>query len=141
MIISKGNSPSIGEPTVTANGDISFSVSYMNTVINDTNDVYDLDPWILPKSVTADIRELEQLKFISVSPNPFSESTVLKVNRPLRNADLLIFNSAGRSVRSFHKLSGETITLQREGLPNGLYFIQLVENSKSFTSARIIISK
>ncbi len=48
-IISKGNAISMGEPTVTRNGDISFSLAYKNTVINDSTDVYDLDPWYLPR--------------------------------------------------------------------------------------------
>ncbi|MCE3280108.1 MAG: Secretion system C-terminal sorting domain [Bacteroidetes bacterium] len=141
MIISKGNSPSIGEPTVTANGDISFSVSYMNTVINDTNDVYDLDPWILPKTVTANIHESEQLKFIAVSPNPFSESTVLKVNKHLNNANLHVFNSEGKLVRSMNGISGETMTFHCENLPNGLYFIMIIENDQIITSRKVIISK
>jgi hypothetical protein len=141
MIISKGNSPSIGEPTVTANGDISFSVSYINNVLNDSNDVYDLDPWILPKAVTSGINESNSLKFISIDPNPFSEKTILRINKQLTNASLLVFNSEGRLVRSLQHISGQTITIQRENLPNGLYFIQLNENNQAVISGKIIINK
>lgn len=84
-IITKGNAVSIGEPTVTSNGDISFALGYINTPLGDTTDVYDLDPWILPHQTTtaiATVNANEKLLDINVYPVPFSEEITIEFNLP-----------------------------------------------------------
>ena len=39
----------VGEPTLTSNGDISFVVVYGDYTSEDETDVFDCDPWFLPK--------------------------------------------------------------------------------------------
>lgn len=47
LVIGAGNTAGVGEPTLTAHGDISFVVVYQNPQGSDT-DRFDADPWFLP---------------------------------------------------------------------------------------------
>jgi len=48
LVISAGNTAGVGEPTLTANGDLSFVVVY-DKGDADAYDRYEADPWFLPK--------------------------------------------------------------------------------------------
>lgn len=48
LVVSAGTTAGVGEPTLTANGDLSFVVVYDNGKTGST-DRYDADPWFLPK--------------------------------------------------------------------------------------------
>jgi len=141
MIIFKGNALSIGEPTVTRNGDISFSVAYKNTVINDSTDVYELDPWFLPSnSSTTGIANIEKQIAVAVYPNPFSSETILKMNTRLKNATLTIYNTFGQQVTQLKNLSGQTVIVHRDNLPSGLYFLQLEQENKILATEKLEIT-
>lgn len=49
LVVSAGTTAGVGEPTLTANGDLSFVVIYDNGKTGST-DRYDADPWFLPKN-------------------------------------------------------------------------------------------
>jgi hypothetical protein len=141
-IISKGNALSIGEPSVTINGDISFSIAYINTVINDTTDAYDLDPWFLPHKTTTgliDIVNDNQLK-LKVSPNPFSSSTTLQTDKVVKYATLTVYNLYGQIVKQIKNISGQTVIFTRDDLPSGLYFIRLTEENKIIAVGKLVIT-
>ena len=68
----------------------------------------------------------QQNKFsFLISPNPFSTQTTLQANRNLQNATLTVYNSFGQEVKQIKNISSQSITLQRDNLPSGLYFIRL----------------
>lgn len=142
-IIYKGNALSIGEPTVTKNGDISFSLAYINTVINDTADVYDLDPWFLPhKTITGvnnNIVNYNQIK-LKVCPNPFSSSTTLQTDKILKDATLTVYNLFGQQVKQIKNISGQTIVFHRDNLPSGLYFLRITQDSRIISADKLIIT-
>lgn len=78
-IITKGNSLSIGEPSLTQNGDISFLVAYKNDANKDTTDKYDADPWFLPvKSLTEIPVYGEKIKF-QLYPDPAKDKLNIKL--------------------------------------------------------------
>lgn len=77
----------------------------------------------------------------SVSPNPFSLETTLQFERSLDDATLKIYNSQGQVVRLMNHLSGQTIILQRNDLPNGIYFIILQEDHEIITTMKVVIAK
>lgn len=47
LVVSRGDAACVGEPTLTARGDLIFVVAYQNLGNNDFTDQFDLDPWIL----------------------------------------------------------------------------------------------
>jgi len=145
VIISKGNASSIGEPSLTKNGDISFSLAYKNTIINDSTDVYDLDPWVLPRKKTTSVNinnyEISNNQpMLKIYPNPASFSATLQTSKIVTGATLLFYNLYGQMVKQIKNVSGQTITLYFDDLPNGLYFIRLTEDNKTYTTEKLILT-
>ena len=81
-----------------------------------------------------------QPSVISVYPNPFSTLTTFQSNNLFKNATLTVYNLYGQQVKQINNLSGQTITLHRDNLPSGLYFIYLTEDNTIIASNKIIIT-
>lgn len=73
-------------------------------------------------------------------PNPFSVQTIINTTEILNNATLSVSNCFGQLVKQLNNLSGQTIILNRDNLPNGVYFLQLHQNNKLVQSGKIIIA-
>lgn len=76
----------------------------------------------------------------TIYPNPFSSSTILQTNKVFKDATLAIYNSFGQEVKQMKNISGHAITLQRENLKSGLYFIRITQDNKTYTADKIIIT-
>jgi hypothetical protein len=87
------------------------------------------------------INSFEQKQFMKVFPNPFSNNTVLQTDNFLHNATLIVENIFGQTVKQIKYISGPTITLFRDNLPSGMYFIQLSQDDKIIATNKIIISE
>ena len=97
--------------------------------------VYKLDP------ATASVPEVINSDQLNIFPNPFSSETTLQTDKPLKNATLTIYDCFGQEVKQLKNISGQTLTLSRDNFPNGLYFIHLTEENKSYTDKLIITDK
>jgi hypothetical protein len=75
---------------------------------------------------------------VTISPNPFSAYAVLHAGHTFTNASLVIENCLGQTVKQVTNLSGQTITLERGNLAEGLYFLRLTEDKKVFTGKMVI---
>ena len=75
----------------------------------------------------------------SIFPNPFISSTTIQTVGNFKNATLTICNSYGQTVKQVNNISGQTVSLSRENLPNGLYFIRLTEENKIIAVEKLII--
>jgi len=95
--------------------------------------VYKLD------ASTASVPGNENKEQLSIFPNPFSSETTLHVEKSLTNATLTLENGLGQTVKKIEYLSGQTVTLSREDLPNGVYFIRLTDGDKRITQKLIIM--
>ena len=76
---------------------------------------------------------------LSVSPNPFSAQTSLQCTIPLHDAKLTICNTSGQIVKQFDHLSGQSITINRDNLLAGIYFLFLTEDYKLIATEKLII--
>lgn len=125
-IVHKGNAISIGEPTLTKNGDISFSVAYKNQVINDTTDVYDIDPWFLPNlNSPTNIKQnalMDQVNF-SISPNPVAERLKVSFENGIKSGKIQVTNVMGELIKEEHLNNSSYINFN--DVPNGIYFVTL----------------
>jgi hypothetical protein len=63
-------------------------------------------------------------KLISVYPNPFNSSTTIKTSIDLKNATLIMYNIFGQTTKEFTNISGQEITIHKDNLPCGIYFLQ-----------------
>ncbi len=79
-------------------------------------------------------------KPIVIFPNPFSTQTVLQTDNLLHNATLTVYNSHGQTVKEIKNISGQTVTLFRDNLPSGLYFLRLTENNKLLAVDKLVIT-
>ncbi|MBI4931290.1 MAG: T9SS type A sorting domain-containing protein [Bacteroidetes bacterium] len=74
---------------------------------------------------TVGINENNYQQTVSLYPNPFSTQTTLQLDKTLKNATLTVYNSFGQQVKQLKNINGQAITLHRDNLPSGLYFIRL----------------
>ncbi len=72
-------------------------------------------------------------------PNPFSVSAILEFSLPIINTKAVIYNIAGQEVKRIENISGKTLVIQRDHLPNGTYFLQLVKDNRTILSKKLII--
>jgi hypothetical protein len=78
---------------------------------------------------------------LGIFPNPFFSQTTLKTDKPLKNATLTVVDCFGQTVKQLHGISGQTVTLSRDDLPAGLYFIHVTEANRTCTNKLIITDK
>lgn len=76
----------------------------------------------------------------SVFPNPFISTTTIQTIGNLKNATLTIYNSNGQMIKQVNNISGQTVSLSRDHLTSGLYFIRLTEKNKIIAIEKLIIS-
>lgn len=67
--------------------------------------------------------------------------TIVKSEMKLKNAVLNIYNAYGVKVKQINNIYGNSISLTRENLPNGLYFLHILQNSKIRDTHKIVISE
>lgn len=76
---------------------------------------------------------------VSIAPNPFHTSTKFSFSNPQHQSmDLSVFDSRGRLVWTISGLTGESLTFNREGLENGLYFYRLSHGPESYSGKLMI---
>ena len=73
-------------------------------------------------------------------PQPLLSEATLQLNREMKDATLIIYNLYGQPVKELHRLSGQSIPLQREQLPAGIYSLRLIEDRKIITTQRLVIA-
>ncbi|MBI4931019.1 MAG: T9SS type A sorting domain-containing protein [Bacteroidetes bacterium] len=97
-----------------------FVYDFLLTSVNDNSENFNLSP--------------------AIFPNPFSTQTTLLIDIPLNNATLTVYNSFGQTVKEIKNISGQTVTLSRDNLLSGLYFIRLTEDSKVIATDKLVIT-
>ncbi len=75
-----------------------------------------------------------------IFPNPFSFSSTLFANKIFNDATLTMYNSTGEEVKQLKNISGKTVTLYRDNLPCGLYFIRLTEDNKTLLTKKLVVT-
>jgi hypothetical protein len=90
----------------------------------------------IPLSINS---ELDIKDNLTIFPNPFSNSSTIKLSQPLQNATLNIYNILGKEVRYLHNLNGTEIKISREGIQNGMYFFTLFDSEKLIGTGKMIV--
>ncbi len=74
-----------------------------------------------------------------IYPNPFSVYTILKINTILKDAKLTMYNTLGQEMKSMINISGQSIKIQRDNLPAGVYFLILSQGNTIITENKVLI--
>jgi len=83
------------------------------------------------------INETDAENSISIFPNPFSTQTQLNFPVEQINSVITITDTMGKKIKSF-SFSGRTLTLHRDNLSSGIYYVSVL-NDKGTFSKKIII--
>jgi len=75
---------------------------------------------------------------VTISPNPFHLTTTLELQNEFKGAELIIYNTLGKKVMHQKIVSKQTV-INRDGLPNGIYFYQIAGNENKYISGKLII--
>lgn len=76
---------------------------------------------------------------INIFPNPFSRSATIQANTLLNNATLFFYNVQGQIVKQINNMSGQSITIHRDQLPAGVYFVRIIDDNNFFASGSFVI--
>ncbi len=119
------------------------SGNYTATLIADYCNYSDTTTQVINVIGTTGINDNSNMEnSISLYPNPFATATTIAYkNRVFNNATLTLFNAFGQSVKRLDNIQGPTIILQRNNLPNGLYFIRIMEGNKIILTDKVVISE
>ena len=86
--------------------------------------------------ITSIINPSNEIISVTLFPNPFHVSAVLRTNRMSR--EFKIYNSLGILVRS-ESLNNESTIINRGSLADGIYFYQLITNDRQMTTGKFVI--
>jgi hypothetical protein len=77
---------------------------------------------------------------VSVFPNPFNNQATLSfTDVTLNHASLEMYDVLGNKVRVITDLNGEDVILNRDGLSDGMYFYNLVNDGKVIANGKLSI--
>ncbi|MEY4522553.1 MAG: hypothetical protein RIT10_1738 [Bacteroidota bacterium] len=74
-----------------------------------------------------------------IAPNPFNSFTKIQTRGHFNNGILRIYNAFGETIQRIENYTGDTITLSRDKLPSGVYFVQLTSETKTLGVEKFII--
>ena len=77
---------------------------------------------------------------ISVSPNPFVYETTLRSDKNFNAATLTIYNALGQEMKQIKNISDQTVTIHRDNLPRGMYFIRVTEGNKTILTDKLLVT-
>jgi len=86
------------------------------------------------------IIEYQKNMSLKIAPNPFNNVCIIQTDKVFDNSTLIVYNSYGQIVKQIKNISGQSITLHRDNLPSGIYFLQLTQDNEILTTDKIIIT-
>lgn len=76
---------------------------------------------------------------VKAYPNPAFASITLELEVSLTDAACLLYNENGQLVKELKHLSGNTLTIKRDQLPKGTYYVRVIEENKIIAEGQKII--
>lgn len=86
------------------------------------------------------VNEITEQHSVSIFPNPFSTQMNLHTDNYFNDATLVIYNSFGQIVRQIENISGQRVTIFRENLSGGMYFMHLIQDNKIIFVNKLVIT-
>jgi hypothetical protein len=77
---------------------------------------------------------------LELFPNPMDETSTLKVNNKYNTKiNISLVDPTGRVVRDYGQLTTESLTITKNELSSGIYFIQITDDSRVLNRERLIV--
>jgi len=77
---------------------------------------------------------------ISIFPNPFSTTSQITLSKTYHNILLSVYDIQGKLVSQNQYKYSDKITLNRNGLNNGMYFLKLILDDKEIATGKVVVS-
>lgn len=113
----------------------SFYIGGDFTMVGGNLNLY-ISKWELQTNITN--FQFEENNF-NISPNPFSNETILESDEFLNDVSLIIYDCFGNEIKFIKNINNKKITLQRDNLTNGIYYIRMMKNNNLIISRKLII--
>lgn len=78
---------------------------------------------------------------IEIYSNPFNLSTNTKLNYNAKGCKIIIYNILGQKVKEIQIQNQSFINIERGELPDGVYFLNLIENNLPTMTLKILLSR
>ena len=89
------------------------------------------------ESSTVDVALVNSL---TVTPNPFSESTVISfTNSNNQVYDITVSSLTGQVVRQFQNVSGNSVELERGNMTAGMYFVTFQSETGKIATTKVVV--
>jgi hypothetical protein len=85
------------------------------------------------------VNELSDFHIIKISPNPFSSSTEILLDKNYKNIDLSVFDLQGKIIKEKIIKNCNKVNLDRAEIENGFYFLRIILDNKIMLTKKIII--
>ena len=123
------------------------SSSEMNIIaVNDspsnphTNAYYYIDNVVVEKLSSTRIGTVNKTVATQLYPNPFTDYATLLFNNPDKlNCSFSLFNAQGQVVQRMDNVVSDRLRIERNELPTGVYYYQLINATYSLTGGKVII--
>jgi hypothetical protein len=119
-----------------------MAIGIANTVMPEhPGSIFTVDDLSFTGNVAIGIHEEENnQQSVTVFPNPFGEQATLSIsNVQLTKGSIEIYDMLGNKVRVMENLSGNNFIINREGLPAGIYFYNVINDGVMVGSGKISV--
>lgn len=93
----------------------------------------------IPDCTTTSQQDLQQPE-LSIFPNPVSHQATIVVPDDINSGAIEITNSLGQSVLSLYINGFNQVIFQRDNLPAGIYYLQLIDNNSRQYYGRFVVA-
>jgi len=86
------------------------------------------------------IEPTSTVKSVVAAPNPFTTQTILTIENPSRSAHNVMLSSlTGRLLREWKDVRDNTLRIDRNGLPTGIYFLSIRNEQGEVATKKLMI--
>jgi hypothetical protein len=86
------------------------------------------------------LNQIADINRFTVAPNPFDGNAVVSFNNEAgKEYTLVLTNITGQTVRTIGNITGEQVSISRDGLASGLYFLTLQNNAGERLTHKVVI--
>ncbi len=75
----------------------------------------------------------------TIYPNPFTSQTTITFGQEQKNTVIKLTDVLGKEIRTVILNGTKNITIEKDGLSNGIYFIQIINSNKNITNRKVVI--
>lgn len=68
-----------------------------------------------------------------------SMADTLLTDTPLKDATPIISNAMGQKVKQLNNLNGQSVQIQCDNLPKGLYFVYFLQNGRGVSMGKLVV--